>query len=143
MCSISYEIWLWLFFFFSSRRRHTRGALVTGVQTCALPISMDAEIAVCDPVEPASDSGAVPADLTELVRRFRLAREAKAVTANSAAFAEHADDAASNALKSALPKGAAYEAAGIRTFHNTKSVRLTEEQIDGTYLYSHAPGGDR
>src|SRR3546814_12750312 len=29
-----------LFFFFSSRRRHTRCALVTGVQTCALPISI-------------------------------------------------------------------------------------------------------
>src|SRR3546814_423078 len=29
-----------LYFFFSSRRRHTRCALVTGVQTCALPISM-------------------------------------------------------------------------------------------------------
>src|SRR3546814_1535227 len=28
-----------IFFFFSSRRRHTRCALVTGVQTCALPIS--------------------------------------------------------------------------------------------------------
>src|SRR3546814_11009398 len=28
-----------LLFFFSSRRRHTRCALVTGVQTCALPIS--------------------------------------------------------------------------------------------------------
>src|SRR3546814_545742 len=27
-----------VFFFFSSRRRHTRCALVTGVQTCALPI---------------------------------------------------------------------------------------------------------
>src|SRR3546814_19136260 len=27
--------------FFSSRRRHTRSALVTGVQTCALPISID------------------------------------------------------------------------------------------------------
>src|SRR3546814_8027359 len=27
-----------LFFCFSSRRRHTRCALVTGVQTCALPI---------------------------------------------------------------------------------------------------------
>src|SRR3546814_5122247 len=26
------------FLFFSSRRRHTRCALVTGVQTCALPI---------------------------------------------------------------------------------------------------------
>src|SRR3546814_10488799 len=40
-------IWLWILFsggiflnlfFFSSRRRHTRCALVTGVQTCALPI---------------------------------------------------------------------------------------------------------
>src|SRR3546814_4222710 len=30
-----------VFFFFSSRRRHTRCALVTGVQTCALPISFD------------------------------------------------------------------------------------------------------
>src|SRR3546814_1351956 len=30
-------IWLSVFFF-SSRRRHTRCALVTGVQTCALPI---------------------------------------------------------------------------------------------------------
>src|SRR3546814_9845169 len=28
--------------FFSSRRRHTRCALVTGVQTCALPISIGA-----------------------------------------------------------------------------------------------------
>src|SRR3546814_4032435 len=28
-----------LVFFFSSSRRHTRCALVTGVQTCALPIS--------------------------------------------------------------------------------------------------------
>src|SRR3546814_3750415 len=27
-------------FYFSSRRRHTRCALVTGVQTCALPISL-------------------------------------------------------------------------------------------------------
>src|SRR3546814_5848769 len=29
---------LFVVFFFSSRRRHTRCALVTGVQTCALPI---------------------------------------------------------------------------------------------------------
>src|SRR3546814_5928040 len=27
-----------MMFFLSSKRRHTRGALVTGVQTCALPI---------------------------------------------------------------------------------------------------------
>src|SRR3546814_1917084 len=31
---------MFMFFFFSSRRRHTRCALVTGVQTCALPISL-------------------------------------------------------------------------------------------------------
>src|SRR3546814_7718600 len=29
---------LFFYFFFASRRRHTRCALVTGVQTCALPI---------------------------------------------------------------------------------------------------------
>src|SRR3546814_6994233 len=32
-----------LSFFFSSRRRHTRCALVTGVQTCALPIGNSAD----------------------------------------------------------------------------------------------------
>src|SRR3546814_1741129 len=31
-------LWICCIFFFSSRRRHTRCALVTGVQTCALPI---------------------------------------------------------------------------------------------------------
>src|SRR3546814_3782678 len=30
--------WFGVFCFFASRRRHTRCALVTGVQTCALPI---------------------------------------------------------------------------------------------------------
>src|SRR3546814_20719 len=40
------DLWVCVFllcvFFFSSRRRHTRCALVTGVQTCALPISRPA-----------------------------------------------------------------------------------------------------
>src|SRR3546814_10781473 len=39
-------------FFFSSRRRHTRCALVTGVQTCALPIFDKFKLAfpyLCDP----------------------------------------------------------------------------------------------
>src|SRR3546814_5571765 len=35
--------WCDIFFFFSSRRRHTRCALVTGVQTCALPIYVKAD----------------------------------------------------------------------------------------------------
>src|SRR3546814_20500036 len=48
-------------FFFSSRRRHTRCALVTGVQTCALPISypnfrLEMQAEVTDLVE---DSGTV------------------------------------------------------------------------------------
>src|SRR3546814_6025980 len=34
---------LWCVCVFSSRRRHTRCALVTGVQTCALPISPEGE----------------------------------------------------------------------------------------------------
>src|SRR3546814_4483714 len=34
-------------FFFSSRRRHTRCALVTGVQTCALPICCPATWTFC------------------------------------------------------------------------------------------------
>src|SRR3546814_1211652 len=42
-CSFMMKIFIVCFlccviFFFSSRRRHTRCALVTGVQTCALPI---------------------------------------------------------------------------------------------------------
>src|SRR3546814_5573931 len=36
------------YFFFSSRRRHTRCALVTGVQTCALPILFRLEIITDD-----------------------------------------------------------------------------------------------
>src|SRR5881628_3916100 len=34
---------LWVVLFFSSRRRHTRCQSVTGVQTCALPISPESE----------------------------------------------------------------------------------------------------
>src|SRR3546814_402481 len=36
--SFVYVVDVFCIFFFSSRRRHTRCALVTGVQTCALPI---------------------------------------------------------------------------------------------------------
>src|SRR3546814_7399351 len=37
---------LWCVFLFSSRRRHTRCALVTGVQTCALPIFDDLQFVI-------------------------------------------------------------------------------------------------
>src|SRR3546814_2282712 len=42
MCDQSVKL-LDFCFFFSSRRRHTRCALVTGVQTCALPILASGE----------------------------------------------------------------------------------------------------
>src|SRR3546814_20192717 len=44
-------------FFFSSRRRHTRCALVTGVQTCALPISRALDVAAVDHVDAARGQG--------------------------------------------------------------------------------------
>src|SRR3546814_1828736 len=47
-------------FFFSSRRRHTRCALVTGVQTCALPISVQVIPHVTDAIK-----AFVRADLTD------------------------------------------------------------------------------
>src|SRR3546814_7849981 len=40
MCNLVLYLFV-LLFFLSSRRRHTRCALVTGVQTCALPILED------------------------------------------------------------------------------------------------------
>src|SRR3546814_19214974 len=47
------------FLFFSSRRRHTRCALVTGVQTCALPILFAGEFGdgiIVDPLVSLADS---------------------------------------------------------------------------------------
>src|SRR3546814_12977696 len=41
-------------FVFSSRRRHTRCALVTGVQTCALPILIDAGLIDTFTADPAN-----------------------------------------------------------------------------------------
>src|SRR3546814_9754537 len=48
LCLVSF-LYVYVFFF-SSRRRHTRCALVTGVQTCALPISCEFGQAVDMPI---------------------------------------------------------------------------------------------
>src|SRR3546814_7019764 len=42
---LSFSVFMMFVFFFSSRRRHTRCALVTGVQTCALPILLEIRVA--------------------------------------------------------------------------------------------------
>src|SRR3546814_1065353 len=58
-------------FFFSSRRRHTRCALVTGVQTCALPIYMiAARVEGVDFVVANTDAQALNASPAE--RRIQL-----------------------------------------------------------------------
>src|SRR3546814_9268298 len=51
-----------IYFFFSSRRRHTRCALVTGVQTCALPILLG--------LGTDADRNALRRRYAELVRRY-------------------------------------------------------------------------
>src|SRR3546814_4541398 len=51
-------------FFFSRRRRHTRCALVTGVQTCALPISLAVGPVAVISLMTASAAGAVAAQGT-------------------------------------------------------------------------------
>src|SRR3546814_8975813 len=57
-------------FFFSSRRRHTRCALVTGVQTCALPISIRKEHGAL--------TGSISAahDALEVIKRQKSAADA-------------------------------------------------------------------
>src|SRR3546814_3200178 len=53
-CRVRFScVFSFIFFFFSSRRRHTRCALVTGVQTCALPIYPCARSAGGDCRQPA------------------------------------------------------------------------------------------
>src|SRR3546814_4876944 len=84
------------FFFFSSRRRHTRCALVTGVQTCALPISEAIDRTYVPGVEPAIAPGALKigeiaiddprsADL-ERTRLLTVPGERRAIAVDNAQF---------------------------------------------------------
>src|SRR3546814_19709451 len=61
LCILCLSIFIYIFFvfFFSSRRRHTRCALVTGVQTCALPIWNKQDVEKPPVAEP---HGAKPAE---------------------------------------------------------------------------------
>src|SRR3546814_2395570 len=66
-------------FFFSSRRRHTRCALVTGVQTCALPICKSHLARAIDALVPLRDTL-----LAARKQRPQPARDEKIVLADNA-----------------------------------------------------------
>src|SRR3546814_1091550 len=59
-------IYVIVYFFVSSRRRHTRFALVTGVQTCALPLCLRSARSRC--------AGPIPAPRAESDRRRSVGR---------------------------------------------------------------------
>src|SRR3546814_6672816 len=67
-----------MYFFFASRRRHTSCALVTGVQTCALPISHHhGQLALVDHLAglPGAGDDAIPALAWAAVLRVDVALE--------------------------------------------------------------------
>src|SRR3546814_3556241 len=77
------------FFFFSSRRRHTRCALVTGVQTCALPISLDLNAIAAFTQRPADVVGThffSPANVMRLLEVVRGDRTAPDVVKTAMQF---------------------------------------------------------
>src|SRR3546814_6655858 len=85
-------------FFFSSRRRHTRCALVTGVQTCALPISCTRRRVASNSsrsiatVRPASSKPMSTRNVT-IQLRVRGAREAQEHVLQIGFAGRHVDEA--------------------------------------------------
>src|SRR3546814_3870211 len=79
-------------FFFSSRRRHTRCALVTGVQTCALPISVRGLLEEHKAVELELNDPAVHADQARAKRVNRRYAELNRIVHAYEAWAQASDD---------------------------------------------------
>src|SRR3546814_6361112 len=86
-------------FFFSSRRRHTRCALVTGVQTCALPI--------CSFTQVEWTSGAQQLQRYNGYPSMTISGNAAPGQSTGEAMAEM------ERLANALPEGFAYEWTGM------------------------------
>src|SRR3546814_6452284 len=77
---------MFFFFVFSSRRRHTRCALVNGVQTCALPISSSTTILKARAVDQSPQAPFTPAPIEEVVATI-------AKTKPALVFAPHVETA--------------------------------------------------
>src|SRR3546814_7521438 len=100
-------------FFFSSRRRHTRCALVTGVQTCALPICQVAifllaiqpavrvleDIVVLEPLAAHHQQSFDPA---RIERPLRLAAESREPAAGADDFVDARSEEHTSELQSLM-----------------------------------------
>src|SRR3546814_1476529 len=86
-----FTICMFLVFFFSSRRRHTRCALVTGVQTCALPISSTRQQlrATQPPMPAATASAPAPGTTSWPATPWRPARAARRLRPTTRRSEEH------------------------------------------------------
>src|SRR3546814_13882344 len=112
-----------LIFFFSSRRRHTRCALVTGVQTCALPIYEETKRAREGKVNGETAGPAVlpsPHSFLESSRALRAARGRRVVLYSARGLARPAShkgvagDYNSPALSGALSSRHRFKSDGCR-----------------------------
>src|SRR3546814_16210659 len=115
-------------FFLSSRRRHTRCAVVTGVQTCALPIwiadAVEAVAALPDPVGAEVDRAERPNGL--VLRRVRvplgvigiLSESRPNVTADAAALGLMSGNGV-------IPRGGREGVRSTRQSHAAPAARLS------------------
>src|SRR3546814_7823285 len=83
-------------FLFSSRRRHTRCALGTGVQTCALPIWWRGVAPLLAPLEQAFQAADRDSPGPDLPRLFAAIRETASTLTQDAVWAGPAGRAASD-----------------------------------------------
>src|SRR3546814_10328762 len=111
-----------ILFFFSSRRRHTRCALVTGVQTCALPISTSSQSTDAFSLENALAAGGMPSIPSAVLDNGAASGGGGSAQLPSVAAATAGVDAAT----------AARRVAGLRP---NPEVQAQVENLAGTGVY--------
>src|SRR3546814_8987995 len=94
-----------MLFFFSSRRRHRRCALVTGVQTCALPIYLLARA----PQDFAIEALTANRDVAGLAATARRLRAKLAVIGDEALYQPLKEALAGSGVEAAAGQGAVEE----------------------------------
>src|SRR3546814_327513 len=126
------------FFFFSSRRRHTRCALVTGVQTCALPI-LATELP-CEPHHACQhhDERGERNDAEDA----QFANDTNGKSPARACFQKQ-DGGFGHLPKRLIRKSAEYAVCTIAEIPETRSQKPTIPQIDGHHSQRHHKRSDR